>query len=103
MTINDILYIGYKRYKDQDIEERNGYSLSFEDLHELDCDDDDDDDSYVDADICDLSDDWTPLGKIQKKFKKTFAERMIRYIIWCIVLSGMMFLCYQTLIKLYRE
>jgi hypothetical protein len=98
MTITDMLYIGYKRYKDQDIEEKNGYSLSFEDLHELD-----DNDSYVDADICDLSDDWTPLGKIQKKHKKTFSERMVRYTIWIISLSGMTFICYWTLIELYRE
>jgi hypothetical protein len=99
MTVTDMLYIGYKRYKDEFIEERNGYSLSFEDLHELG----DDSNSYVDADICDLSDDWTPLGKIKKKSKKTFTERMIRYIIWFIVLSGMSFICYWTLIELYRE
>ena len=96
-----MLYIGYKRYKDQDIEEKNGYSLSFEDLHQLD--DDDDNNSYVDADICDLSDDWTPIGKIPKKQKKTFSERLFRYFMWVVSLSGMTYICYHTMIELYRE
>lgn len=96
-----MLYIGYKRYKDEDIEEKNGYSLSFENLHHLD--DDDDNNSYVDADICDLSDDWTPIGKIPKKQKKTFSERLFRYFLWIISLSGMTYICYHTMIELYRE
>jgi hypothetical protein len=100
MKMTDMLYIGYKRYKDEDIEEKNGYSLSFEDLYQLD---NENEEIEVDADICDLSDDWTPLGKIQKKYKKTFSQRMIRYIIWFLSLSGMTVICYQTLIELYRE
>ena len=98
MTITDMLYIGYKRYKDEDIEEKNGYSLSFEDLHELD-----NENSYVEADICDLSDDWTPIGKIPKKQKKTLPERLFRYFLWIISLSGMTYICYYTMIELYRE
>jgi hypothetical protein len=100
--MTDLLYIGYKKYKDEDIEieEKNGYSLSFEDLQGLD---DDDDKSYVDADICDLSDDWTPIGKIPKKQKKTLHERLFRYFIWVIGLSGISYLCYYTIIDLYRE
>ena len=96
-----MLYIGYKRYKDEDIEEKNGYSLSFENLDELE--DDDDDNSYVEADICDLSEDWTPIGKIPKKQKKTLPERLFRYFLWIISLSGMTYICYYTIIELYRE
>jgi hypothetical protein len=96
-----MLYIGYKRYKDEDIEEKNGYSLSFENLDELE--DDDDDNSYVEADICDLSEDWTPIGKIPKKQKKTLPERLFRYFLWIISLSGMTYICYYTMIELYRE
>ena len=68
MTISELLSIGYKKYKDEDMEVKNGYSLSFEDLR-LDIDSDDEN-SYVEADICDLSDDWTPIGRIHKKNKK---------------------------------
>ena len=101
MTIVDLLSIGYKKYKDEDMDVKNGYSLSFEDLqvhiesdHEYE---------EVEADLCDLSDDWTPLGRIPKKSKKTLPERIIRYSIWTFVLSGMTYICYWTIIELYRE
>jgi hypothetical protein len=95
-----MLYVGYKKYKDQNIEVKNGYSLSFEDLR---LHIESDDDQEVESDLCDLSDDWTPVGKIKKKAKKTFTERMVRYLVWVIVISGMTFICYWTLIELYSE
>jgi hypothetical protein len=105
MSITDLLYIGYKKYKDEDepMEIKNGYSLSFEDLRiNIDSDQDDSDNS-VDSDLCDLSDDWTPMRKIGKKYKKTVIERICRYAIWTIVISGMSYICYWTMIELYRE
>jgi hypothetical protein len=102
MTINELLSLGYKKYKDEEnIEVKNGYSLSFEDLR-IDIDSDDEN-SYVEADICDLSDDWTPIGRIHKKNKKKLPERIIRYCIWVISLSGMAYICYHTISDLYRE
>lgn len=100
MTLSDMLSIGYKKYKDEDIymEIKNGYSLSFEDLNGID-----DDNNYIEADICDLSDDWTPVGRILKKYKKTLSERIIRYLVWFISLSGMSYICYHTINDLYRE
>lgn len=95
--MTDILSFGYKKYKDEDIEEKNGYSLSFEDL-QLDTNTE-----LEEADICNLSDDWTPIGSIKKKMKKSFSERMCRYIIWMFSLSGMTAICYYTIIELYRE
>ena len=102
MTITDILSFGYKKYKDQYKDEvKNGYSLSFEDLR-IDIDSDDEDE-YTESDICDLSDDWTPISRIPKKSKKTLPERIIRYSIWILLLSGLSYLCYYTISDLYRE
>lgn len=102
MRINDVLSLGYKKYKDEEyIEVKNGYSLSFEDLR-IDIDSDDENE-YVEADICDLSDDWTPIGRIPKKSKKTLPERIFRYSIWIIGLTSMGYMCYHTISDLYRE
>ena len=97
----DLLSMGYKKYKDAaDIEVKNGYSLSFENLRvHIESDDENE---YIEADLCDLSDDWTPVGKIHKKYKKTLFEKSIRYCIWIFVLSGMAYLCYWTIIELYH-
>ena len=102
MTINELLSLGYKKYKDEEnIEVKNGYSLSFEDLR-LDIDSDDEN-SYVEADICDLSDDWTPIGRIHKKKKKPMYERIFLYVTWIISLSGTAYVCYSTISELYHE
>jgi hypothetical protein len=103
MTISDVLSIGYKKYKDENIEVKNGYSFSFEDLRVNIASDDEYEDKEVEADICDLSDHWTPLGRIPKKSKKTFPERIFRYFIWTFVLSGMTYIFYWTIIELYHE
>lgn len=102
MTINELLSLGYKKYKDEEnIEVKNGYSLSFEDLR-LDIDSDDEN-SYVEADICDLSDDWTPIGRIHKKNKKSIYKRIFIYMAWIISLSGTAYVCYYTISDLYHE
>jgi hypothetical protein len=107
MTISDLLSIGYKKYKDENIEIKNGYSLSFEDLRiDIDSNEEDRDREYIQleaADICDLSDDWTPVGKINKKNKKTFPEKLFRYVMFIMCISIIIYLCYSSLIDVYRE
>lgn len=103
-----------KIYKEEIIDIKNGYSMSFEDLSKLEsnmdrgenndvCDDKSSDYDYEDADICDVSDDCTPLGKIHKKNKKTFYEKMITYTAWFIGITGLFSMMYFTMTKLYRE
>jgi hypothetical protein len=96
--IHNSLSNGYKKYKDDFIEEKNGYSLSFEDLEQYDNIDQD-----IEADICDMSDDWTPIGKINKKHKKPLTEKICIYFLWCSSIFGIMSLFYFTIIELYRE
>jgi len=97
MKFTDVLSFGYKKYKDESIEIKNGYSLSFENL-EMDIEMD----TYEEADICNLSDDWTPVGQIHKKSRKSLSKRIIQYTLWCSALSGIGVLCYYTIIELYH-
>jgi hypothetical protein len=101
MTNIDKLSVGYKHYRDHHIEIKNGYSLSFEDLQITI--NEDLDEEYVEADICNLSDDWTPVGRIPKKYQKSFFTRMINWIIWSSIITTISYMVYMIMIKLYRE
>jgi hypothetical protein len=106
MSINNILSYNYKKYKDHyEDEEKNGYSLSFEDFNNIyiESEHETDEPEYIDTDICYLSDDWTPVGRIRKKYKKALPERIIQYFIWIICLFGTAYICYHTISEVYRE
>jgi len=105
MNYTDFLYIGYKKYKDEKDEIKNNYSLSFEDLESFEPHkkEKNKNEEYVEADICDCSEDWTPIGIIPKKNQTTIYARLCNYIIWGSSLSSISFLCYWTINDLYRE
>ena len=109
MNYTDFLSLGYRKYKDQEDEIKNNYSLSFEDLESFEPKQENknknkyENTEYVESDICDCSDDWSPVGMILKKNQKTYYERACNYITWASSLSCMGLICYWTINDLYRE
>jgi len=57
----------------------------------------------VDSDLCDLSDDWTPVERIQLKKKRLFFARMCIYFIWCSMMSAVVYIFYIITNELYHE
>ena len=57
----------------------------------------------VDSELCDLSDDWTPVGRIPLKKKRLFFARMCIYFIWCSMMSAVVYIFYIITNELYHE
>lgn len=98
----DFLLIGYQQYKDEPSDIKNNYSLSFENLEEYGKDENNHKNDYVEADICNLSNEWKPIGLIHKKDQKPLYVRVCKYMIWGSSLSCIGLMCYWTVSRLYH-
>ena len=81
MNCNEMLSIGYIKYKDDSFESKNGYSLSYEHLNSIE-------------------NEYLPTDQVNER--KSLHKKMCKYFLWTSIISGISFICYLTIIEMYH-